>query len=129
MFAGEGPTLLEVPAGVLDGESDEEAQARREAFEEVGLELADLELIVNAWSMASVSTERVALYLAQYGEQDRVAPGGGIASEDEFIQVVQIRLSELSRLAAAREITDMKTLVLVLALQARRPELFIDEDP
>jgi nudix-type nucleoside diphosphatase (YffH/AdpP family) len=116
-------SLLEVPAGVLD-EDDPAEGARREAEEEAGLRLRDLEPVVNGWTMPGVSTERMAFFLAAFGEGDKVGDGGGLAEEHEDIEVVEIPLAELAAQARAGEITDVKTLLLVLALQVRHPGLF-----
>ncbi|HEY8567064.1 MAG TPA: NUDIX hydrolase [Beijerinckiaceae bacterium] len=120
--AGED-TILEAPAGLLD-EDDPAAGTRREALEEVGLRLPRLEPLGAVWSMPGVSTERMHLYLAPYGEGDRAGEGGGLAAEHEEIEVVEMPLSDLARRADAGELTDMKTFALVQTLRLRRPELF-----
>jgi nudix-type nucleoside diphosphatase (YffH/AdpP family) len=116
-------SLLEAPAGLLD-EDDPVEGARREAEEEAGLRLRELEPVVNGWSMPGVSTERMAHFLAAFGEGDRTGDGGGLEEEHEDIEVVEIPLAELAAQAHAGEITDVKTLLLVLALQVRHPGLF-----
>ncbi|SEI12399.1 nudix-type nucleoside diphosphatase, YffH/AdpP family [Methylobacterium sp. 275MFSha3.1] len=115
---------LEVPAGVIDGGVPEE-NGRREALEEVGLRLKSLEFICAAFSCASLSTERVHLYLAAYELSDRVAPGGGAEGEHEDIEVIEMPLAQLARLLDAGELRDLKTVALVFALRTRRPELFL----
>ena len=70
------PDLLEAPAGIIESESSE-AAGRREVLEEVGARLSDLAFVAAAWPMASVSTERIYLYLARYGPSSRVSEGGG----------------------------------------------------
>ena len=75
--AGEA-SMLETPAGRLD-ESDPAACARREAMEEVGLRLGELEPVLVTWTMPALSTERAHLFLAPYRAADRVAAGGGLA--------------------------------------------------
>jgi hypothetical protein len=90
----------------------------------VGLRLPTLEPVGAFWSMPGVSTERMHLFLAPYGEADRVGAGGGLAAEHEEIEVVETPLAELARLADAGELTDMKTFALVQALRLRRPDLF-----
>lgn len=121
--SGGPPALLEAIAGLLD-EDDPEACARREAHEEVGLRLGAIEKVATVWSMPGLSTERMHLFLARYSPSDRVGEGGGLAEEHEDIEVVELRLSELPRLVATGGIADAKTIVLVQALQLRRPELF-----
>jgi nudix-type nucleoside diphosphatase (YffH/AdpP family) len=119
-----GPSdLLEAPAGMLD-EDDPADCARREAHEEVGLNLRALEPLGAAWPCPGISTERIHLFLAPYGPDDRVAAGGGLAEEHEDIEVVEMPLSELWTMVAQGEVLDLKTLFLVQALRIRRPDLF-----
>jgi nudix-type nucleoside diphosphatase (YffH/AdpP family) len=104
--------------------ADEADTVRREAMEELGLRLADLEFVARVWSSPGVSAERVALYLAPYQPSDRVGPGGGVAEEHEAITVIERPLAQLAEDADAGRIVDLKLFALVLALRARRPELF-----
>lgn len=115
--------LLEVPAGLLD-EADPEAGVRREAFEETGLRLSRLEPVSTVWSLPGISTERMHLFLAPYAKADREGPGGGLAEEHEAITVVEMPLATLAAMSEAGEIVDMKTLVLLLSLRLRHPDLF-----
>jgi len=115
---------LEAIAGLIEGEDDAAATARREALEEAGLRIGALEHVATAWSMPGVSTERMALYLAEYRAEDRVGEGGGVAHEQEEVSVVEMDLKPLAALMSADGVVDMKTLVLVQALRLRRPELF-----
>jgi nudix-type nucleoside diphosphatase (YffH/AdpP family) len=123
LHVGGLPDLLEAPAGMLD-EDDPQACARREANEEVGLRLGLLEPLGTAWSCPGISTERMHLYLAPYSPEDRVSAGGGLAEENEDIEVVEMALSKLWSMVERGEIMDLKTLVLVQALRIRRPELW-----
>lgn len=116
-------SVLECPAGLLE-EDDPEAGARREAEEEVGLSLGPLERVGTVWSMPGVSTERMHLFLAAFTAADRTGRGGGLADEHERIEVIEIALPELGRMADAGTLDDMKTLCLYQALRLRRPELF-----
>lgn len=120
--AGDG-MILEAAAGRLDGESPESC-ARREAMEEVGVRLDQLEPVARAWTMPALSTERIALFLAPYSAADRVADGGGLAEEHEEITVLEMPLAELAAMADAGTLTDLKLFALVQTLRLRRPELF-----
>jgi hypothetical protein len=71
-----------------------------------------------------ISTERMHLFLAPYGEGDRVAAGGGVATENEAIEVVELPLADLARRADEGGLDDLKTLLLVQTLRLRRPDLF-----
>jgi nudix-type nucleoside diphosphatase (YffH/AdpP family) len=115
--------VLEAPAGMLD-EDDPEACARREAGEEVGLSLRDLERVGAAWASPGVSTECIHLFLAPYSARDRSGAGGGLAEEHENITVMEMPLAELGEMAQRGELADLKTLALVQTLRLRRPELF-----
>ncbi|MFE1602617.1 NUDIX domain-containing protein [Methylobacterium sp. ID0610] len=115
--------ILEAPAGCLD-EDDPAACARREAFEETGVRLTALEPVTRAFSMPGVSTELMDLYLAPYRGSDRTGEGGGLASEQENIVVVEMPLADLAALAEEGGLRDLKTLFLVQTLRLRRPDLF-----
>lgn len=122
LVAGNAP-LLEAVAGMLDGD-DSSATARREAMEEAGLQLGELELVAETWTSPGVLTERLALFLAPYRAADRIGAGGGLAEEHEEIEVVELPLGELAALADSGRLADMKTFALVQSLRLRKPELF-----
>lgn len=122
-FAGGPPEMVEVPAGLLD-EGDPGEGARREAYEETGVALGRLEPVVSAWTAPGVSTERMDMFLAPFTATDRSGAGGGLAEENEAITVHEVALDALAAQSDRGEITDMKTLLLVLALRLRRPDLF-----
>jgi nudix-type nucleoside diphosphatase (YffH/AdpP family) len=125
IWAGGPPELDEAPAGMLD-EDDPETAARREALEEAGVRLKALEPVGTTYSSAGVSSERVTLFLAPYGAEDRVEEGGGLDEEHEDITVLELPLADLWARVERRDIADMKTLLLTMALRVRRPELFQD---
>jgi nudix-type nucleoside diphosphatase (YffH/AdpP family) len=122
-FAAQEAETLEAIAGIVEG-SDPAACARREAMEEAGVALTALDHVVTGWSMPGISTERMDLYLAEYGAASRVAAGGGVSAEHENITVAEMPLAELAAMADAGALTDVKTLLLVQTLRLRRPELF-----
>jgi nudix-type nucleoside diphosphatase (YffH/AdpP family) len=114
---------LETPAGRLDSDAPEVC-ARREVLEECGLRLHQLEPVARAWSMPGISTEALHLYLAPYSDGDRIADGGGLADENEHLEVLEIACSELAAMMEAGELRDLKTLALAQALRLRHPHLF-----
>jgi len=115
---------LEAPAGRLEKDAQAAEETRREALEETGVELGELERVARVWSSPEVSTERVSLFLATYGAVDRKGPGGGLAEEGERVAVLELPLAELAAMADAGRLADMKTLLLVQTLRLRRPDLF-----
>jgi nudix-type nucleoside diphosphatase (YffH/AdpP family) len=124
LLAGVPVNLIEAPAGMIAGAESAEAAIRREAMEEAGLALTDLEPVAVCWPSPGVLAERSHLFLAPYRVEDRVGPGGGLAEEHEAIVVEERALAELWRAAEAGQLQDLKTFALVLALHARRPQLF-----
>ena len=69
MLAGEkNPHMLECAAGAVDeGEKPEEA-ARREAFEETGCEVLDLEFVGNCYSSPGCMAEQFHMYVARIAQ-------------------------------------------------------------
>ena len=123
LMAGE-PQVLEAPAGLIDDGETAEDSARREVREELGVALGELHRIGEFWPSPGVSCERVTLFLAEYSPADRVEPGGGLASENEQIEIVELPLAEVWARYEAGELTDMKTAMMLLELRRRRPSLF-----
>ena len=118
--------LLEAMAGALEGERADEC-ARREAREEGGVRLDQLEPLGTFWSMPAFSTERLSLFLAPYRQANRVGEGGGAATEHENIIVHEIALRDLWQRAAAGALRDLKTVFLLQSLRLRHPHLFGSE--
>jgi nudix-type nucleoside diphosphatase (YffH/AdpP family) len=123
LLAGGGEDVIEIPAGLQEGEDPVDC-VRREALEEVGVALGEVELVGRIWAMPGISSERMSLFLAPYVAADRVAGGGGIEAEEERIEVEEIALARLAELADCGELTDLKTFALIQTLRLRRPDLF-----
>ncbi|MDE2473224.1 MAG: NUDIX hydrolase [Bradyrhizobium sp.] len=119
--------IFEAVAGIKD-EDDAQDCAKREALEEAGVRLQVLEPIAHCWPMPGISTETVECFLARYSIDDRVASGGGIATENEEIEVHEWPLSDLAAYITSGAIVDLKLLMLVQVLQTRRPELFCTKE-
>jgi nudix-type nucleoside diphosphatase (YffH/AdpP family) len=124
LYLGHPEPSLEAIAGRLEPDESVEESMRREAEEEAGLRLRALETVATCWVSPGVSTERIHLYLAAYAPADRTGPGGGRAEELENIEVKELTLSELARLADSGSIIDAKTMLLIQTLRLRQPRLF-----
>lgn len=82
----QAPWLLELVAGIHDKNEDPEAVARREAEEEAGLSIADMEPILSYLVSPGGSNEMVHLYCGRV--DSRKAEGiHGLDEEDEDIRV------------------------------------------
>ena len=121
-LAGE-PDILEPPAGLIDEGEDAAQSARREAMEEVGVRLDELEPLGFYWASPGSTTECSSLFLAPYTASDRIEAGGG-TDDHEAIEVVETPLLELAGMIDRGELHDLKLLALMQTLRLRRPELF-----
>lgn len=124
VFDRTGEESLEEACAGMIGNEDAETAVRREAYEELGVNLKSLEFIGRFWSSPGVSTERHSMFLAPYGAADRIGEGGGVADEHEGITVVERTLAELAMDVEQGRIADGKLVTLILALRSRKPELF-----
>lgn len=81
-----GPWLIEIVAGMIDGQEAPESVARREALEEAGLRLGRLESICRFYVSPGGTSESIQLFC---GEVDAAVAGGvhGLAEEGEDIRV------------------------------------------
>jgi nudix-type nucleoside diphosphatase (YffH/AdpP family) len=104
--------LLEVAAGLLDAD-DPETAVRREAREELGVELGPLTLVFDAFMSPGSVTERVHCYVGAYSPDDRVETGGGLAEEGEDIEVLEVPWAEALAMVDDGRIADGKTIMLL----------------
>jgi nudix-type nucleoside diphosphatase (YffH/AdpP family) len=109
---GHPEPLIEVPAGLLDELSPEEA-IRREAEEEAGCRVAQPRRIFEAFMSPGSVTERLVYFVAEYSAATRIADGGGLAAEGEDIEVLERTLDEALAMVARGEIVDGKTILLL----------------
>jgi nudix-type nucleoside diphosphatase (YffH/AdpP family) len=104
--------LLEAAAGLLDADEPETA-VRREASEELGVELGEVEHLFDLFMSPGSVTERVHFYAAPYTPSARTADGGGVAEEGEDIEVVELALTDALEMCRDGRICDGKTVVLL----------------
>ncbi|MGV1758085.1 NUDIX domain-containing protein [Rhizobium sp. A22-96] len=104
--------MIEVPAGLLDGD-DPEAAIRREAMEETGFHIRDVRFLFKALTSPGSVTEVIHFFAAVIDTADRIADGGGLAEEHEDIEVLEVRLSEAMAMIEAGDIYDAKTIMLL----------------
>jgi len=115
---GDPAWLIEVPAGLLDGE-DPELAARREAVEETGYDPADLQFVFDAYMSPGSLTEKCACFIGHYTPGQTVSAGGGLANEGEDIEVIELGFDAAIAMIARGEIVDAKTIMLLQALALR----------
>jgi len=104
--------LVEIPAGSVEENENPEACIKREVMEELGYNIEKTNLLTTFYTSPGASTERVFLFFSEVSKKDKIAKGGGNETENEDIQLVKIRVSEIG--SKIPEIKDAKT---ILALQ------------
>ena len=118
----QSPWLLECIAGMTDDSTDYEAVVRREALEEAGLELQELEFMLSYLSSPGGTTERLYLYLAPTDLSLLQSGIYGLATEGEDIKTHIISFNEAMARLASGEIDNAATVISLqwLALNRER---------
>lgn len=104
--------LIEAAAGLLDNETPE-APIRAEAEEETGYRLGDIRKIFEAFMSPGSVTEKLHFFVAEYEPAMRIGSGGGIASEGEEIEVLELPISKAIAMIGDGRIVDAKTIMLL----------------
>ena len=81
--------LIEACAGLLDMEQPETA-IRRETEEETGYQLSTVEKVFEAYMSPGSVTEILYFFIAEYSSDMKVHEGGGLAEENEDIEVLTL---------------------------------------
>lgn len=109
---GHDDLLIEAAAGLLD-KADPVSRIRAEAEEELGLRLRDVRQIWDVFMSPGSVTERLFFFVGAYSATDRVSGGGGVVSEGEEIDVLELALDDALAMVAAGTIRDAKTIMLL----------------
>ncbi len=104
--------LIEAAAGLLDNESPE-VRVRAEAEEETGYRLGEIRKIFEAFMSPGAITEKLHFFVAEYEAGMRVGSGGGIASEGEDIEVLELPIDSALAMIGDGRIVDAKTIMLL----------------
>lgn len=112
--------LVETAAGLLDDDSPEDA-IRREAAEETGVEVGELQHVFDVYMSPGSVTERLHFYAAPYSAETRSGAGGGLAHEGEDIDVLEISFDDSLDMIADGRIADAKTIMLLQWAALRGP--------
>ena len=108
---------IEACAGMLDGDAPEIC-AVREALEETGIVIREPVHAFDAYMSPGGMTEKIACFVAPYGEADRAGRGGGV-DDDEHIEVLEIPFTETFAMIERGEIADAKTIALLYYARAK----------
>lgn len=104
--------VVETCAGLLDGD-DPETCVIKEAEEESGYRVKEVKKVFEAYMSPGAVTEIVHFYIGQYEDADKVGAGGGLASEQEEIEVMEVDFDQACEMIETGEIKDAKTIMLL----------------
>jgi nudix-type nucleoside diphosphatase (YffH/AdpP family) len=104
--------MIEAAAGLLDDASPEE-RIRLEAEEEIGYRLREVRKIFEAFMTPGAVTEKMHFFIAEYEPEMRIGSGGGLASEGEDIEVMELSIDEALAMIKDGRIVDAKTIMLL----------------
>ncbi|WP_299129472.1 NUDIX domain-containing protein [uncultured Winogradskyella sp.] len=106
--------LLEVPAGMLEShDRSPEKAMKRELLEETGFNISKLQMVLRAFATPGGSTEFFSCFVGEYTSEMKINEGGGLKTENEDIEIVEIPFSEAINRIAKGEIIDAKTIMLL----------------
>jgi GDP-mannose pyrophosphatase NudK len=104
--------LIEACAGLLDKDNPEDC-IKRETEEETGYKITSVKKIFEAYMSPGSVTEILYFFVAEYTQSMKVTEGGGIAQEQEDIEVLELSLDQAMQMVGSGEIKDAKTIMLL----------------
>ncbi len=108
----ENGMMIEVCAGLLDGD-DPLTCIRKETEEETGYKIGTPVKVFEIYTSPGAVTEIIHYFTAEYTDEMKVNDGGGLATESEEIEVLEIDLDEALSMIADGNIKDAKTIILL----------------
>lgn len=112
----ESGMLIEACAGLLDKDNPEDC-IRRETEEETGYKIKDIQKVFEAYMSPGSVTEILYFFVAEYENSMKVNDGGGVAHEEENIEVLELPIDHAMRMITTGEIKDGKTIMLLQHLK------------
>lgn len=110
--------LIESCAGLLDQDNAEEC-IKRETEEETGYKISQVKRIFEAYMSPGSVTEMLHFFIAEYDSNMKVSEGGGLAHEQEDIEVLELLFDVALSMIDTGEIKDGKTIMLLQYLRLK----------
>ncbi|KQR86547.1 NUDIX domain-containing protein [Microbacterium sp. Leaf179] len=104
--------LIETAAGLLD-DDDPLTAIRREAEEETGVRVDEVQHVFDVYMSPGSVTERLHFFAAAYDGASRVGDRGGLADEGEEIEILEYGIDEALSMIRDGSIQDAKTIMLL----------------
>jgi GDP-mannose pyrophosphatase NudK len=110
--------MIEACAGLLDNDNPQDC-AKRETEEETGYKINAIKKVFEAYMSPGSVTEILYFFVAEYAKEMKVNEGGGLASEHEEIEVMEMSFEEALHKIETGEIKDAKTIMLIQYLRLK----------
>ena len=104
--------MIEACAGLLDGD-DPYSCIIREVEEETGYRVKEVRKLFEVYMSPGSVTEMIHFFIAPYTDEDKVSEGGGLAHEQENIEVLEMPFDTAYNKIQSGEINDAKTIMLL----------------
>lgn len=104
---------IEVCAGAIDHHDTPLATIIREVEEETGYRIKNAEQVLTAYTSPGALTEKMYMFIAQYDNRMKVHNGGGVETENEELEVMEVSFNELINMMKDNSIKDAKSIMLI----------------
>ena len=111
---------IEVCAGSIEHNDHPLETILRETEEEVGYKISKAKEVFKTYTSPGALTEKMFLYVAAYNDDLKISEGGGLESENEEIEVLELPFSKVISMIETEEIIDAKTIMLVQYAQINK---------
>ncbi len=108
---------IEVCAGAIDKNESPEVCIIREVEEEVGFKIYEVTKVLESYMSPGAVTEKMYSFIAEITDDMKVNDGGGVESENEEIEVIEISFQKAIKMMLNGEIKDAKTIMLLQYVQ------------
>ena len=115
----EDGVMIEACAGLLDKDNPEDC-IRKETEEETGYKVTKVRKIFEAYMSPGSVTEILHFFVAEYTHDMKVSDGGGLAEEQENIEVLELTTEEAYKMVDNGQIKDAKTIMLLQYAQLHK---------
>ena len=113
-FINGNPTgqMIEACAGLLDKDNPEDCIIK-ETQEETGYKISKVKKIFESFMSPGSVTEILHFFIAEYSSEMKISDGGGLAHEQENIEVLELDFNTAYNMISSGEIKDGKTIMLL----------------
>lgn len=111
--------LIEACAGLLDKDNAEDCIIR-ETEEETGYKITKVRKVFEAYMSPGSVTEILYFFIAAYEKSMKITDGGGLAHEEENIEVLELTIEQAMQMITTGEIKDGKTIMLLQHLKLEK---------